>query len=93
MYTTMLGTAAFMNWRGGLKTAHGIFWFAVGGVLGWPFSVALSAPFLLEEFVFATLSNKDALIDAIMRFLRGSVAGLLVLVGKHTRPIHLNRPS
>ena len=80
MYTTMLGMAAFMNWRGGLKTAQGIFYFAIGGVLGWPFAIALSAPFLFEEIIFASLSSKDAFIDAIMRFLRGFVAGLLVLV-------------
>lgn len=84
MYTTMLGMAAFMNWKGGLKTAWGIFFFAVGGVLGWPFSIALSAPFLFEELVFACLSSGDALIDALMRFVRGTVAGLLVLV----RPIY-----
>lgn len=80
MYTTMLGMAAFMNWRGGLKTAQGIFWFAVGGVLGWPFAIALSAPFLFEELIFATISSKDALIDAFVRFGRGIVAALLVLV-------------
>ncbi len=82
MYTTMLGMAAFMNWRGGLKTAHGIFWFAVGGLIGWPFAMALSAPFLFEEIVFAMLSNKDAIIDVVMRFLRGIVAALLVLVSE-----------
>ena len=81
MYTTMLGMAAFMNWRGGIRTAQGIFWFAVGGVLGWPFSIALSAPFLFEEVVFAAISSKEAFIDALVRFVRGSVAGLLVLVG------------
>jgi alpha-1,2-mannosyltransferase len=80
MYTTMLAMAAFMDWRGGLRTAQGIFWFAVGGVLGWPFAVALSAPFLFEELFFAVLSSKEALIDTIMRFIRGVVAGLLVLV-------------
>ncbi|KAA8574676.1 hypothetical protein EYC84_003926 [Monilinia fructicola] len=79
MYTTMLGMAAFMNWRGGLKTAQGIFWFAVGGILGWPFSLALSAPFLIEEVIFASLSDKDAIIDTVMRFLRGVVGGLVVL--------------
>jgi alpha-1,2-mannosyltransferase len=80
MYTIMLGMAAFMNWRGGLKTAQGIFWFAVGGVLGWPFAMALSLPFLFEEVVLATLSSKDAFIDVIMRFMRGTVAALLVVV-------------
>lgn len=81
MYTTMLGMAAFMNWRGGLKTAQAIFWFAVGGVLGWPFAVALSAPYLFEEFLFAFMSSKDALVDAIKRSLRGTAAGLFVVVG------------
>jgi len=80
MYTTMLGMAAFIAWRSGLKTAIGIFWVAVGGIIGWPFSMALSGPFLFEEIIFAFLSNKDAFIDMIMRFVRGIVAGLLVLV-------------
>ncbi|KAH8804692.1 glycosyltransferase family 22 protein [Xylogone sp. PMI_703] len=79
MYCTLLGMASFMNWRDGLKTAQGIFWFALGGILGWPFAMALSIPFLLEEIIFAFLSSKDALIDAVMRFVRGIVAGLLVL--------------
>lgn len=87
MYTTMLGMAAFINWRGGLRTAQGIFWFAVGGVLGWPFSIALSAPFLFELGFFAILSSKDDLIDAIMRFIRGAVASLLVLVGRNSYSI------
>jgi alpha-1,2-mannosyltransferase len=44
--------------------------------------MALSAPFLFEEIVFAMLSNKDAIIDVVMRFLRGIVAALLVLVSE-----------
>ncbi|KAH8597220.1 glycosyltransferase family 22 protein [Bisporella sp. PMI_857] len=80
MYTTMLGMSAFMNWKGGLKTAQGMFWFALGGVLGWPFSIALSAPFLFEAVLFASLTSKDDFIEAIMSFLRGFVAGLLVLL-------------
>lgn len=80
MYACMLGAAAFMNWRGGLKTSLGIFWFAFGGVLGWPFAAALSIPFLLEEAVLAVLGDKEALIEAIMRVTRGFVAGLIVIV-------------
>lgn len=76
----MLGMAAFINWRNGLKTTQGIFWFALGGILGWPFAMALSLPFLVEEVFFAFLSDRDALIEAVLRFLRGIVAGLLVLV-------------
>ena len=30
MYTTMLGIADFMEWRGGLRTYHGIFWIGFG---------------------------------------------------------------
>ena len=82
MYTTMLGMAAFINWRGGLKTAQGIIWFAVGGVLGWPFSIALAAPFLLEELILAVVSSKDALPTAIMRFIRGAVAALLIVAAE-----------
>lgn len=80
MYTTFVGMSMFMNWRGGLKTAQGIFCFALGGVLGWPFSMALCAPFLIEEAVFAFLSDKDAVIESIMRVLRGVIAGILALV-------------
>lgn len=84
MCTTMLGTVAFMDWRGGpfYKTANGIFWFAVGGVLGWPFSLALSAPFLLEAVIFASTSGKKAFFDTLKRFLRGGLASLAVLAAE-----------
>jgi alpha-1,2-mannosyltransferase len=85
MYTTMLGMAAFMNWRGGLKTMQAIIWFAIGGILGWPFAIALSAPFLFEEIMFASMSSKEAFIDALMRLFRGFVATLLVLVCHYSR--------
>jgi alpha-1,2-mannosyltransferase len=84
MYTTFLGMSMFMNWRGGLKTASGIFCFALGGLLGWPFAMALSAPFLLEEIVFAFLSDGEAVFEMFMRFVRGIVAGFLALVSVAT---------
>ncbi len=80
MYMGMLGAASFMNWRGGLRTSYGIFWFAAGGILGWPFAAALCAPYMLEEAFFALFSDKDALIECIMRVARGIVAGLILLV-------------
>lgn len=85
MYCTMLGMSSFMNWKGGLKTAWGIFWFALGGILGWPFAMALSLPFLVEEVILASLSSKDAFIDTIIRTGRGVIAGLLLLVSVHRR--------
>lgn len=81
MYTSLLGAAAFMNWRGGLRTSWGIWWFAVGGILGWPFASALCAPFIVEEGIFALLSDRQGFIQAILRVSRGVVAALLLLVG------------
>ncbi|KAI9158264.1 Alpha-1,2-mannosyltransferase alg9 [Paramyrothecium foliicola] len=79
MYASMLGAAAFMNWRGGLKTAQGIFWFALGGVLGWPFAAALCAPFILEEVLFTFFTDKDTLFESFLRLGRGVISGLIVL--------------
>jgi alpha-1,2-mannosyltransferase len=78
MYTTMLGVAAFMDWRGGLRTAQGIMWFGIGATLGWPFAAALVFPFILEELVLVTVTG-DAFSTA-QRFLDGTVRSLLVLV-------------
>ena len=80
MYMTMLGAAAFMNWRGGIKTSQGMFWFAVGGVFGWPFAIALCAPFVFEECFFALVSDKERFFEAFLRLLRGVVATLVLMV-------------
>ncbi|KAK7927395.1 family 22 glycosyltransferase [Apiospora marii] len=82
MYMSLLGAAAFMNWRGGLRTSQGIFWFAVGGVVGWPFAAALCAPFLLEEAIFALMSDKERFFEAFIRVGRGAVATILLLLGE-----------
>ncbi|KAK0391332.1 hypothetical protein NLU13_0833 [Sarocladium strictum] len=79
MYACMIGAASFMNWRGGLKTSQGVFWFAVAGVLGWPFAAALCAPFMAEEILLMVFSSKESLIESIVRIGRGVVAGLLVV--------------
>ncbi|KAI1453409.1 glycosyltransferase family 22 protein [Annulohypoxylon moriforme] len=84
MYTSLLGTAAFMNWKGGIKTSWGIWWFAVGGILGWPFASALCAPFLIEEGVFAIvalLKDRQHFYEAVVRVSRGVIAALLLLAG------------
>lgn len=89
MYMSLLGAAAFMNWRGGIRTSWGIWWFAVGGILGWPFASALCAPFLIEEgilAILAALSDSQRLFEAIMRVVRGGVAALLLAVGAPSSP-------
>lgn len=79
MYAAMLGAAAFMNWRGGIKTSQGMAWFAAGGVFGWPFAIALCAPFVFEEAFFALFSDKERFFEAAIRVFRG-VAATFVLV-------------
>lgn len=81
MYMSLLGASAFMNWRGGLKTSWGIWWFAVGGILGWPFAAALCAPFLVEEALFAVVSSKEGFYEAFLRVTRGVTAAFLLVVG------------
>jgi alpha-1,2-mannosyltransferase len=86
MYTGMLGAAAFMDWTGGFKTAAGIAWFAVGGIVGWPFAMALAAPFLLEEALLAVaaLGNLDQFLFAVRRVTRGLLAAVGILVSTHS---------
>lgn len=82
MYTSMLGAAAFMDWTGGFKTAAGIAWFAAGGIIGWPFAMALAVPFLLEEALLAVtaLGNLDQFLLAIRRVTRGVLAAVGIIV-------------
>ncbi|KAL9599212.1 MAG: hypothetical protein Q9219_003993 [cf. Caloplaca sp. 3 TL-2023] len=78
MYTTMLGMAAFMDWRGGLKTGAGMMWFGIGAVIGWPFSGALIVPLLAEDFALSSMTGDVS--EIIYRYLDGVVRSLLVLV-------------
>lgn len=78
MYTTMLGVSAFMDWRGGMRTAQGIFWFAVGSLLGWPFAGALILPFIAEEVLLAIFSGKT--YSAVKRLVDGAIRSLAILV-------------
>lgn len=78
MYTTMLGFSAFMDWSGQMRTAQGIFWFAVGSLLGWPFAGALVFPFIFEEVFLAVTTGQ--LVAGIRRLLDGAVRSLVLLV-------------
>jgi len=74
----MLGMAAFMDWKGGLKSAQGIMWFGIGAVVGWPFSGALIAPFVLEDIVLASMMGEAS--EIAWRYIDGTVRSLIVLV-------------
>jgi alpha-1,2-mannosyltransferase len=78
MYTTMLGIATFMDWQGGIKTARGIFYIALGSLLGWPFAAALVFPFVAEEIVLAVVSGE--VYAGVRRLLNGAVRAALILV-------------
>ncbi|KAI4246678.1 MAG: hypothetical protein L6R42_009832, partial [Xanthoria sp. 1 TBL-2021] len=77
MYMTMLGMAAFMDWRGGLKTGMGIMWFGIGAILGWPFSGALIIPLLAEDFALSLMTGDIS--EIVYRYLDGVIRSLLVL--------------
>lgn len=78
MYATMLGFSAFIDWRGGLKTAQGIMWLAIGSSLGWPFAGALVLPFVAEEVFLAGISGEA--FACFRRLLDGAVRSLIVMV-------------
>ncbi|KAL9062910.1 MAG: hypothetical protein Q9157_008548 [Trypethelium eluteriae] len=78
MYTTMLGMAAFMNWRGDIRTAEGVFWIGLGAVIGWPFAIVMAAPYILEELVLAWAMQDSK--SLFWRFVDGTVRVLVVLV-------------
>ncbi|KAJ5618845.1 GPI mannosyltransferase [Penicillium lagena] len=74
MYTSMLGMAAFLDWKGGQKIAQGIMWFGLGSIVGWPFAGALIVPPLTEELALAYLSGSivsltGAVVDGVVRCL------------------------
>lgn len=77
MYTTMLGMASFIDRRRGFRTVEGVFWFALGGLLGWPFSLAVCVPFIGEEFLVGVVSG---IAPTIVRFIRGGLVSLALLV-------------
>ncbi|RKF55300.1 Alpha-1,2-mannosyltransferase alg9 [Golovinomyces cichoracearum] len=80
MFTTMLGTAAFMDKRQEVKIPRGITWFSVGGIIGWPFSLVLSFPFLLHEISWAARSRGNAFTQTFWRLKRGISASVLILL-------------
>lgn len=79
MYATMLGLHAFMDWRGGIRTAQGLMWCGIGTVLGWPFVGAFVLPFIAEEIFLVSLTGEG--IECITRLADGLTRSAVVLVG------------
>ncbi|KAL3475910.1 hypothetical protein BJX99DRAFT_247236 [Aspergillus californicus] len=72
MYTSMLGLAAFLDWKAGQKTAQGIMWFGLGAIAGWPFAGALLLPLLFEEVAigFVSANMRKTVLDILNGALR-----------------------
>ncbi len=78
MYTSMLGIAAFMDGESGQHTVQGIVWFAAGGIIGWPFAVVLSLPFLLAVIVFSLQKGQG--LASVYQLIDGAARSLAILV-------------
>ena len=79
MYTAMMGAAAFMDVKDGLRTTEGIIWFGIGATVGWPFSAALIVPFILDELTY--LKRTADVNGVASRVLGGVLRTLAVVVG------------
>ncbi|KAK5015343.1 mannosyltransferase [Cryomyces antarcticus] len=77
MYTTTLGIAAFLDWRGGLRTAQGLFWMLFGAFIGWPFAAVMIIPFMAEEVMLAVQGRQG--IESATRIVDGTVRSLIAL--------------
>ncbi|KAF7587785.1 mannosyltransferase [Aspergillus hancockii] len=66
MNMSMLGLAAFLDWRG-RSVAQGMMWFGLGAIVGWPFAGALIVPLLLAEvYIGLSSGSLDAVFDRIV---------------------------
>ncbi|KTW26421.1 hypothetical protein T552_02902 [Pneumocystis carinii B80] len=53
MYTSMLGLSVFLKSALQKRTIEIIFWFFLGGIVGWPFSLILTIPIIFYEFLMS----------------------------------------
>ncbi|OJI96875.1 hypothetical protein ASPVEDRAFT_48971 [Aspergillus versicolor CBS 583.65] len=80
MYASMLGLAAFLDWRKSQKTAQGIMWFGLGAIVGWPFAGALLLPLLFEEVVIGFVSGD--MRKVFFEVMNGALRCLAILVAE-----------
>jgi alpha-1,2-mannosyltransferase len=78
MYMSMLGLAAFLDWKNAQRTAHGIIWFGLGTIVGWPFAGALIVPLLAEEVILTFISG--SMINLFWTIADGLIGCLGILV-------------
>ena len=78
MYAAMMGSAAFLGVKDGLKTSEGIMWFGIGATVGWPFSAALILPFIPDELAY--LKRTGDVNGVVSRVLGGMMRTSAIVV-------------
>ncbi|ORX50703.1 hypothetical protein BCR36DRAFT_412200 [Piromyces finnis] len=63
MYTTMLAFAASFQESSKKRTSYVIFFYALGGLLGWPFSAVLVFPFVFEDIFLPSIKKGNKIIN------------------------------
>eukprot|EP00833_Pecoramyces_ruminatium_P008399 jgi/Orpsp1_1/1182431/evm.model.c7180000081241.1 len=63
MYTTMLAFAISLKESSKKRTFFVIFFYALGGLMGWPFSAVLVFPFVFEDIFIPSVKNGKKIIN------------------------------
>lgn len=94
MYTSMLGSAAFLDRGGRHKVTEGIMWFGMGSILGWPFAGALLLPLLFEEALMSVFTgNMVPIASQIIHGALRCVTVLVSIVARSDVPTNCHRGS
>jgi len=64
MYTTMLAFAISFQESSKKRTFFVIFYYALGGLLGWPFSAVLVFPFIFEDLLLPSIKKGNRIITS-----------------------------
>ncbi|KAJ3340443.1 mannosyltransferase [Gonapodya sp. JEL0774] len=80
MYTTLLANASSLQPPSTIRTIETVSWYALGVILGWPFSGLSVVPFVLEELFVATYDGETLQSTVLNGVRRMAVAGGVVLL-------------
>lgn len=82
MHFAMLGAGFAMEPVGvdRLRTVKATTCFAVAAIVGWPFSILLALPFVLEDLMLAGQQTSFSPIVRFGRLVQGGLIGLALLV-------------
>ncbi|QSL66512.1 hypothetical protein MERGE_000892 [Pneumocystis wakefieldiae] len=78
MYTSMLGLSAFLKSSISERIIEIIFWFFLGGIIGWPFSLILTIPIIFYQFLISIYSIP--LKQVFLKYLKAVFLSVIILV-------------